>query len=89
MELFANNVLAKIEAAGVYAMAVQSSEKYPGGLGISIKIADGDSDLRVRRLVVIETLKQDHLAQLSRPQFMKFKALEGGKLLPVFNLFHE
>jgi L-asparaginase II len=89
MELFGNNVLAKIGAAGVYAIAVQSSEKYPSGLGVSIKIADGDSDSRVRRLVAIETLKQDHLAQLSRPQLVKFKALEGGKLLPVFNLFHE
>jgi L-asparaginase II len=50
-------VLSKVGAEGVYTMAVFPCEKWPGGLGMALKIEDGD-DLRARPTVVIEALRQ-------------------------------
>ena len=51
------NLISKIGAEGVYSAAVLPSEKYPKGLGIALKIEDGD-DQRARAVVLIELLRQ-------------------------------
>jgi L-asparaginase II len=50
-------VVSKVGAEGVYTAGVFASEKWPRGLGIAIKIEDGE-DRRARPTVVIETLRQ-------------------------------
>jgi len=50
-------LVSKVGAEGVYTAGVQPSEEWPQGLGIAIKIEDGD-DKRARPTVVIESLRQ-------------------------------
>lgn len=50
-------LISKIGAEGVYSAGVLPSEKYPKGLGIAVKIEDGD-DKRARAVVLIELLRQ-------------------------------
>ena len=50
-------VVSKVGAEGVYTAGVLPSEKWPRGLGIALKIEDGE-DRRSRPTVVIETLRQ-------------------------------
>ena len=50
-------LISKIGAEGVYSAAILPSEKYPKGLGIALKIEDGD-DQRARAVVLIELLRQ-------------------------------
>ncbi len=50
-------VVSKIGAEGVYTAGVAASERWPKGLGLAIKIEDGE-DRRARPTVVIETLRQ-------------------------------
>ena len=53
----AGRLISKIGAEGVYSAAVLPCEKYPQGLGIALKIEDGD-DQRARAVVLIELLRQ-------------------------------
>ncbi len=50
-------LISKIGAEGVYSAAVLPCEKHPKGLGIALKIEDGD-DQRARAVVLIELLRQ-------------------------------
>lgn len=50
-------VVSKVGAEGVHLLGVKPCERYPTGLGIAIKIEDGDTR-RARDPVVIETLRQ-------------------------------
>jgi L-asparaginase II len=50
-------LVSKVGAEGVYTAGIRPSEEWPGGLGIAIKIEDGD-DHRARPTVVIEALRQ-------------------------------
>ncbi len=50
-------LISKIGAEGVYSAAIVPSEMYPKGLGIALKIEDGD-DQRARAVVLIELLRQ-------------------------------
>jgi L-asparaginase II len=50
-------VLSKVGAEGVYTAGVLASETWPRGLGIALKIEDGE-DRRARPTVVIESLRQ-------------------------------
>ena len=50
-------VVSKVGAEGVYTAGVLPSERWPNGLGLAIKIEDGD-DKRARAPVVIESLRQ-------------------------------
>jgi L-asparaginase II len=64
-------IISKVGAEGVQLLGVKPNARYPKGLGIAIKIEDGDTR-RARDPVVIETLRQlglldgDQLARLSR-----------------------
>jgi L-asparaginase II len=50
-------LVSKVGAEGVYTAGIKPSEEWPRGLGIAIKIEDGD-DKRARPTVVIESLRQ-------------------------------
>lgn len=50
-------LVSKVGAEGVYTAGVLPSEEWPSGLGIALKIEDGD-DKRARPVVVIEALRQ-------------------------------
>lgn len=50
-------IVSKVGADGVYTAGVLPSERWPNGLGLAIKIEDGD-DKRARPPVVIESLRQ-------------------------------
>jgi L-asparaginase II len=64
-------IVSKVGAEGVQLIGVKPNESYPKGLGIAIKIEDGDVR-RARDPVVIESLRQlgllndDQLAELAR-----------------------
>ncbi|HEX8127596.1 MAG TPA: asparaginase [Pyrinomonadaceae bacterium] len=53
----AGGVISKVGAEGVYTVGVEPSERWPRGLGLALKIEDGE-DRRARPTVVIESLRQ-------------------------------
>jgi L-asparaginase II len=57
MEAALGKIISKVGADGVWLCGVLPSEKYPRGLGIALKIEDGD-DKRARPVVAVEVLKQ-------------------------------
>ncbi|MGI8812464.1 MAG: asparaginase [Pyrinomonadaceae bacterium] len=57
MEAAPGKIVSKVGADGVWLCGVLPSEKYPTGLGIALKIEDGD-DLNSRPVVAIELLRQ-------------------------------
>jgi L-asparaginase II len=50
-------LISKVGADGVYTAGIKPSEQWPRGLGVALKIEDGD-DKRARPPVVIESLRQ-------------------------------
>ena len=50
-------LISKIGAEGVYTVGVRPCERWPQGLGLALKIEDGD-DRRARPLAVLEALRQ-------------------------------
>ena len=50
-------IVSKVGAEGVYTAAILPCERWPNGLGLALKIEDGD-DKRARPTVVIESLRQ-------------------------------
>jgi len=50
-------LISKVGAEGVYTAGIKPSEEWPRGLGLAIKIEDGD-DKRARPTVVVESLRQ-------------------------------
>jgi L-asparaginase II len=50
-------VISKVGAEGVYTAGVNPCEEWPRGLGLALKIEDGD-DRRARPTVVVEALRQ-------------------------------
>lgn len=52
-----NRLVSKVGAEGIYTAGVLPCEQWPRGLGIALKIEDGD-DRRARPTAVIETLRQ-------------------------------
>jgi L-asparaginase II len=67
-------VVSKVGAEGVYTAGILPCERWPNGLGLALKIEDGD-DKRARPTVVIESLRQlgvlydDSLEAVSRYSF--------------------
>lgn len=70
MQAAPGRLISKVGAEGVWLCAVLPSEKHPSGLGIALKIEDGD-DRRARPVVAVAILKQlgilspDDLPELS------------------------
>ena len=50
-------IISKVGAEGVWLCGVLPSEKFPGGLGIALKIEDGD-DRRARPVIAVEILRR-------------------------------
>jgi L-asparaginase II len=87
-------IISKVGAEGVQLLGVKPGGRYPKGLGIAVKIEDGDIR-RARDPVVIETLRQlglldeDQLARLSRYRratVFNHRQLEVGEIRTCFNL---
>ena len=57
MQAAEGRIISKVGADGVWLCGVLPSEKYPTGLGIALKIEDGD-DKRGRPVVAVEALKR-------------------------------
>lgn len=94
MKVARGKLIAKVGAEGVYTIGVLPSENYPLGLGLAVKIEDGD-DRRVRAMVVAEALRQldvlhdDELAQLDYWRQRSVKNHRGdivGHIRPAFQL---
>jgi len=87
-------VVSKVGAEGVYTAGILQSEDWPQGLGLALKIEDGD-DHRARPTVVIEALRQlgvlrdESLEAVSRYAFFPVKNRRGevvGEIRASFNL---
>ena len=57
IKLSKGRLISKIGAEGVYAVGVLPCERWPNGLGLALKVEDGD-DRRARPPAVIEALRQ-------------------------------
>jgi L-asparaginase II len=57
MTVAKGKLIAKVGAEGVYTVGMLPCEQYPMGLGVALKIEDGD-DRRIRGIVAVEALKQ-------------------------------
>ncbi|HEX2268369.1 MAG TPA: asparaginase [Pyrinomonadaceae bacterium] len=87
-------VVSKVGAEGVYTAGVVPCERWPKGLGLALKIEDGD-DKRARPTVVIESLRQlgvlsgASLEAVSRYAFFPVKNRRGdvvGEIRAAFKL---
>jgi L-asparaginase II len=87
-------IVSKVGAEGVYTCAVLPCDEWPRGLGLALKIEDGD-DRRARPTVVIESLRQlgvladQSLEAVSRYAFYPVLNRRGdvvGEVTPEFKL---
>jgi L-asparaginase II len=91
------HVVSKVGAEGVYTAGVRRCEEWPYGLGLALKIEDGD-DKRARPTVVIESLRQlgvlrdESLQAVARYAFFPVKNRRGdlvGEISASFSLYGE
>lgn len=87
-------VVSKVGAEGVYTAGILPCERWPKGLGLALKIEDGD-DKRARPTVVVESLRQlgvlydDSLEAVSRYAFFPVQNRRGdvvGEIRASFQL---
>lgn len=87
-------LVSKVGAEGVYTVGVLPSDDWPRGLGLALKIEDGD-DHRARPTVVIESLRQlgiladESLEAMARYAFFPIRNRRGdvvGEVTPDFRL---
>jgi L-asparaginase II len=60
-------LVSKMGAEGLIIVGVRPSEAWPQGLGVAIKVADGDSDQRARSPIAVALLRR--LGVLSDDEF--------------------
>lgn len=97
MRALPGQIVSKVGAEGVQLLGLLPCPRYPRGLGIAIKIEDGDTR-RARDPVVLETLRQlglfesgipDSLVGYARSQVTNHRKLPVGEVRPAFDLcFH-
>lgn len=94
MQVARGQVISKVGAEGVQLLGVLPCERYPHGLGIAIKVEDGDIK-RARDPVVIETLRQldvlnlkqlEQLAPYVRTTLYNHRKLAVGEVRTCFEL---
>lgn len=94
MREMAGRLISKVGAEGVQLLGVLPCDRYPQGLGIAIKIEDGDIR-RARDPVVIETLRQlglldggelARLAPYAGSKVLNHRRLEVGEVRTCFSL---
>jgi L-asparaginase II len=87
-------IISKVGAEGAQLLGVKPNERYPKGLGIAVKIEDGDIR-RARDPVVIETLRQlgllddaqlAALAHYARATIFNHSKIEVGEVRTCFKL---
>jgi L-asparaginase II len=89
-----NRIFCKTGADGLLALAILPSEKYPSGVGIAIKITDGDAKQHIRPLVVKKLLSSyamwpsDPLLDRFLPSFKNYRGLLTGGALYQFKKDH-
>ncbi len=90
----APGVISKVGAEGVYTVGVEPCARWPRGLGLALKIEDGE-DRRARPTVVIESLRQlgvlddeamQHLAAYSKFTVRNHRGDAVGEVRPAFEL---
>jgi L-asparaginase II len=95
MRAAAGRLVSKVGAEGVYAAAVLPSERWPHGLGLACKIADGDRNDRARPRVAVELLRQldllpeelpQPLSKLADPVITNHRGDHVGQTRPAFRL---
>ena len=91
MKAAPGKIISKVGADGVWLCGVLPSDKYPRGLGIALKVEDGD-DHRGRPVIAVEILKQlDIIVETALPELspMLIKNRRGdhvGRVIPVVEL---
>ncbi len=91
MQAAPGKIISKVGADGVWLCGVLPCEKWPTGLGIALKVADGD-DYRGRPVIAIDILRQldilgtDDLADLSPSPIKNRRGEVVGKVVPAFAL---
>jgi L-asparaginase II len=94
MRVVKGGIISKVGAEGVQLLGVRPNDRYPRGLGVAIKIEDGDVR-RARDPVVIETLRQlgllddEQLARLApyaRATLLNYRKVEVGEVRASFRL---
>ena len=87
MQAAPGKVISKVGADGVWLGGVLPTEKWRSGLGIALKIEDGD-DNRGRPVVAVEILRQlgvlknEDLADVSPMMIKNRRGDEVGKVMP-------
>jgi L-asparaginase II len=91
-------IFAKTGAEGAYALAVAPNDRYPRGLGIALKIADGDFSHRARNIVVTDLLRQlellgsaeilgdEELSKLDDGRILNARSIDVGEIRPMIQL---
>ena len=88
-------VVSKVGAEGVYTAGINPCKEWPNGLGLALKIEDGD-DKRARPTVVLESLRQlgvlrdESLEAVSRYAFFPVKNRRGdvvGEVSAAFSFY--
>lgn len=94
MKAARGQLISKVGAEGVQLLGILPCDRYPRGLGVALKIEDGDTK-RARDPVVIETLRQlgvlndtqrAQLTQYTRATIYNHRKLEVGEVRPCFQL---
>lgn len=89
-------LISKVGAEGVYTVGVLPCAEWPTGLGLALKIEDGD-DHRARPTVVIEALRQlgvlsdeslDAVSRYARFPISNRRGDTVGEVRPAFELYH-
>jgi len=95
MRAAGRRVVSKVGAEGVYTAGIRPCEEWPNGLGLALKIEDGD-DKRARPTVVVESLRQlgvlrdQSLEAVSRYAFFPVKNRRGdvvGEISASFSFY--
>ena len=89
MRAAAGRLVAKAGAEGVYCIGIFPCEAYPDGLGVALKIEDGDPAGRARDPVVAEIVRQLlglELAAYAKRVIVNRRGAAVGALRPVFDL---
>ena len=98
MRAFEGRVMAKIGAAGAYTMAIAPCAAWPDGLGVALKVLDGDQGGHIRPVVVAELLRQlglyegelpSALSEVVETQIPNHRALIVGERRACFGLTSE
>lgn len=95
MRAAGGRVVSKVGAEGVYTAGINPCKEWPNGLGLALKIEDGD-DKRARPTVVVEALRQlgvlrdESLEAVSRYAFFPVKNRRGdlvGEISAAFSFY--